>query len=253
MSKDLDKPFIQRLYDSTSMDDKFTSLEREVKLSGFDAVAYTFTPNLSRLAKSLQPIFQFSPLFSELVEYYQENNIQQNDIVMRIIEEGEEDIVDWVKGSRAAMMNTKEEKIKDVIKKNFKVTKGFTFPTLSNDMGYAGVSIISFEEGYTEQEADPAALNHLKDCSKIYHDHIMMHQEARHEFVLPILESLTQKKKAVLRHLVSGKPMKNIAEDSDITPRYAEKLLVELRKEFGGISKNELIYSLGVLNITEYL
>jgi FixJ family two-component response regulator len=81
----------------------------------------------------------------------------------------------------------------------------------------------------------------------------MVHQDSRYEFILPILESLTPKKKMVLKYLISGKPMKNIAEEADITTRYAEKLLVELRKDFGNISINELIYFLGLLNITEYL
>jgi FixJ family two-component response regulator len=81
----------------------------------------------------------------------------------------------------------------------------------------------------------------------------MTHQDARYKFILPILESLTPKKKIVLKYLISGQPMKNITDDSDITTRYAEKLLVELRKDFGDISKNELIYFLGLLNITEYL
>ncbi len=47
--------------------------------------------------------------------------------------------------------------------------------------------------------------------------------------------------------------MKNISKEANITIRYAEKLLVEFRKDFGNISNNELIYFLGLLSITEYL
>jgi len=52
--------------------------------------------------------------------------------------------------------------------------------------------------------------------------------------------------------LITGQPKKTIA-DVGVTERYADKLLMELRKTFGDISTNELIYLLGLLNITEYL
>ena len=120
-------------------------------------------------------------------------------------------------------------------------------------MGYAGVSIISFKEDFTDKKIDTNILNHLKTCSLMYHDHSMIHQDARYEFILPILETLTPKKKLLIKYLISGKPMKNIADEADITTRYADKLLSELRRQFGNISKNELIYLLGLLNISEYL
>jgi len=120
-------------------------------------------------------------------------------------------------------------------------------------MGFAGVSIISFSKKHVNKEINPDLLEHLKTCSKMYHDHTMAYQDARYEFILPILDSLTPKKKIVLKHLISGQPMKNITGEANITIRYAEKLLIELRKEFGNISKNELIYFLGLLNITKYL
>ena len=47
--------------------------------------------------------------------------------------------------------------------------------------------------------------------------------------------------------------MKYISDNEDITTRYAEKLLIELRKQFGNISTNELIYLLGLLNISEHI
>ena len=47
--------------------------------------------------------------------------------------------------------------------------------------------------------------------------------------------------------------MKYISDHEDISTRYAEKLLIELRKQFGNITSNELIYLLGLLNISEHL
>ncbi len=81
----------------------------------------------------------------------------------------------------------------------------------------------------------------------------MIHQDARYKFILPILKTLTPKKIILIKYLISGKPMKYISDNEDITTRYAEKLLIELRKQFGNITTNELIYLLGLLNISEHL
>jgi len=253
MPKDLRKSFIQRLYDSKTLEEKFATLEHEVISSGFDGVLYTFIPKLSLLTESLQPVFQFSKSYAKIVDNYQKHNFSKNDFTIRLIEEGKLSIIDWWIEAEKLSLTQEEEYIVKVTRDDFGVSKGISFPTLGNDMGIAGASIISFNKEYAKKEVDPTILEHLKTCSRMYHDHTMIHQDARYEFILPILNALTPKKKIVLRYLISGRAMKNIAEESDITTRYAEKLLVELRKDFGDISKNELIYYLGLLNITEYL
>jgi len=247
------KPFIQRLYDSETLEEKFSALEYEVTLSGFDGVLYTFIPKLSRLTESLQPVFQFSESYAEIIENYQKQNFNRNDFTIRLVEGGKLSIIDWWVEAKKLSLNKEEKYVNKVAKEKFGVSKGITFPTLSNDMGVAGASIISFKPEYANKKIDSKKLEHLKTCCRMYHDHTMIHQDARYKFILPILETLTTKKKIVLKHLISGQPMKNINETADITTRYAEKLLVELRKDFGDISKNELIYFLGLLNITEYL
>jgi len=253
MPKDQNKPFIQRLYDSNTLDKKFSELEHEVTLAGFDGVLYTFIPKLSRLSKSLQPVFQFSKTYSEIVENYQKQNFARNDFTIRLVEKGKLSIIDWWVEAKKISLNKEEKNVIKITKEKFGISKGITFPTLSNDMGIAGVSIINFKPEYANKKIDSEILEHLKTCCRIYHDHTLIHQDARYEFILPILETLTPKKKSVLKHLISGQPMKSITKESNITTRYAEKLLVELRKDFGDISKNELIYYLGLLNITEYL
>jgi len=253
MPKDLKKPFVQRLYDSKTLNDKFSTLESEVLASGFDGVVYTFIPKLSRLTASLKPVFLFSEKHADLLEYYQKHDYSRHDFTIRLVEEGKMDIIDWWAEAEKIILSKKEKEVALMEKEYFGITKGITFPTLSSDIGIAGVSIISLKKEYINKEIDPALLQHLKTYCRMYHDHTMIHQDARYEFILPILDSLTPKKKLVLKHLISGQPMKNITKEADITTRYAEKLLVELRKNFGDISKNELIYYLGLLNINEYL
>ncbi len=72
-------------------------------------------------------------------------------------------------------------------------------------------------------------------------------------FIQPLLERLNDTRRKVLKHLVSGHPMKTIPDTSGISQRYAEKVLIDVRKEFGNISTNELIYILGMVHIHEHL
>ncbi len=63
-----------------------------------------------------------------------------------------------------------EKKVNKVAKETFGITKGVTFPTLSNDMGLAGVSIISFKDSYANKILETNVLNYLRKCARQYHD-----------------------------------------------------------------------------------
>lgn len=242
----------QQLYDANSIDDKFSILENEIKCAGFDGLFYSFFPKLSKLSKTLQPVFQFSDSYAPLIKSYQENNYLEDDYIMRLLEEGNLDIIEWWKAKDFTKLSNKEEELSNIIRYEFKITKGITFATLNSDVGLAGASIISFKADSENWNIGENLLGQLKRSIQIYHDHMMINQDDRYKFIYPLLETLTPKKKTVIKYLITGKPMKNIS-DVGITERYGEKLLLEIRKSFGNISKNELIYLLGLLNITEYL
>ena len=53
--------------------------------------------------------------------------------------------------------------------------------------------------------------------------------------------------------MLTFQPMKSIPHTFGIAPRYAEKVLLGIRQEFGNITSNELLYILGMVNIHEYL
>lgn len=244
--------YAELLYKSDSIDKKFSILEDFILDAGFDGVFYSFFPKLSSLSNTLQPAFQFSNCYAAFIKEYQDNNYIQHDFIMRLIEEGNHEIIDWWKEEELTKLSDNEKLLCNTIKNKYKVTKGLTFPTLNNNHGFAGASIVSFKSTYKDIKIENEVLKQLKDSVQIYHDHMMMHQDDRYKFILPLLKSLTVKKKIVIKHLISGQPMKKI-EEHGVTERYGEKLLLEIRKSFGDISKNELIYLLGLLNISEYL
>ena len=239
-----------QLYDAQSCEEKFSILEEITRDAGFDGVLYTFIPKLSRLI-NLKPFFQFSQTYAEIVDNYQQHNFSKNDFTLRLLEEGASEPIDWWEIAQNITLSHEEKQVNEVTKNHFNVYKGISFPTLNSDLGLAGVSIISFDLQYENKVIDPEILSSLHKSIRIYHDHMMIHQDDRYQFILPLLDSLSTKQKIVIRHLISGQPMKNI-EKFGVTERYGEKLLYELRKSFGDITKNELIYLLGLLNISEY-
>lgn len=53
---------------------------------------------------------------------------------------------------------------------------------------------------------------------------------------------LTKKEEIVLRGLLDGKTMADIGNSKEgISKRYAEKILLNLRKKFGGLTTHQLI------------
>ncbi len=240
----------EKLYKKKHIDQKFQVLEEAVLNTGFDALLYTFIPKLALKSESIKPVFQYSKRYKSFVEHYIEHGYDKHDFLIRLVESGQMGIIDWWEVAETIELSSEEKHINAVARNDFGITRGISFPTLSNDAGIAGVCVIQLNRKV--EPINKEILHYLKACSKVYHDHMIVNQDDRYSFILPILESLTPRKKAVLKHLISGQPMKKIVEQ-DISERYAEKLLLELRKSFGNISKNELIYLLGLLNIPEYL
>ncbi|KAG1694755.1 putative chromatin-remodeling complex ATPase chain [Nymphon striatum] len=169
-------------------------LETEIKQSGFDGALYTFIPKLTRLSNTLEPVFQHSQSYDDFMSHYMENNHSRHDFVIRLVEEGKTDIIDWWHEAEKIELSPKEKHVNHIAKEEYGITKGISFPTLSNDLGFAGVSIISFNKNFTNKTIESETLDYLQKCARQYHDHAMIHQDARYSFILPILKTLTPKK-----------------------------------------------------------
>jgi hypothetical protein len=245
--------FIQQLYDNDSPSGKFSLLEKEVRKAGFNAALYTFIPKLSQLSNSLEPVFQYSNIYQQRMRDYKNNQTYRDDFVIRLFELGNTQCIDWWEISKQIELTKKEKHANHKTKEHFGVSRGISFPTLNNDMGIAYVSVIKLKDNTSNNDISSEMLAYLNKCSQVYHDHAMTHQDLRYHFILPILRTLTPKKVTLIEYLISGKPINCISKHENISTRYAEKLLIETRKQFGNISTNELIYLMGCLNIAEYI
>ena len=139
-------------------------------------------------------------------------------------------------------------------KQNFGIHHGLSLPVLSGSFAVSGISVVSMSNDIEKfEKLKSQSMAQLEEAASNYHTKIIMSREDMRFFIEPLLGRLNDTKKKVLKHLLSNQPMKTIPETSDISQKYAEKVILKMRKEFGNISTNELLYILGMVHIHEYL
>jgi hypothetical protein len=234
--------------------DKFIELKKNVRELGFDGVLYSFFPRAMYLNSKTQPLIHYCNTFEPFVRHYFENNYGNNDFVIRLISERGIEPIDWWQEITNGNVTREERKVTLDAKNNFNIENGLTVPVLSGSFAMSAISVIS-RNGDSDyfQEIKNSHIEELQELAIDYHFYILSSCERVRFFVEPLFVNLNQTKKNVIRHLIGGKPMKTITNKYNISQRYAEKTLINIRNEFGNISTNEFIYSLGVCNIDRYL
>ncbi len=234
--------------------DKFIELKKNVIELGFDGVSYSFFPKAMYLNSKAQPLIHYCNAFEPFVQHYFANNYGNNDFVTRLIDERGIDSIDWWHEINSGNVTKKEKVVTLDAKNNFDIHNGLTTPALSGSFAMSAISVISKNDDLEYfQEVKNNHLVELQELATDYHFYILSSCERVRFFVEPLFNNLNQTKKNVIKHLISGKSMKVITNKYDISQRYAEKTLINIRNEFGGISTNEFIYSLGVCNVDRYL
>jgi len=239
---------------SCTFGDNFEKLEHQIYKMGFDGVLYSFYPKPMYINSDIQPVLHFSESFNPFVGHYLKNNYGNSDFILRLALMGRRKPIDWWEEINLGNVTEKEMLVTLDAKENFGIHHGLSIPVLFGTFAIAGISVICKNPSIDFYcELKERSMDDLRECANQYHSKVIKYKEELHFFIFPLLEKLNESKKKVLRHLMSGKPMKMIEHQHDITPRYAEKVLINLRQEFGDISTNELIYILGMVNMHEYL
>ena len=234
--------------------ESFDQLISEIEKLGYDGVLYSFFPRPMYLNSKIQPVLQYSESYAPFVSHYLENNYGNRDFILRLALEGRNTPINWWEEIDSGDVSPEEAEVTLDSRQNFGIQQGISIPVLSGSFAIAGISAIR----KTGSDADFKKLNdrslpELKQLASNYHTKIIMSQEDMRFFIEPLLERLNETKKKVLKHLLSNQPMKTIPETEGISQKYAEKVILIMRKEFGDISTNELLYILGMVHIHQYL
>ena len=232
----------------------FEALTYEIEKMGFDAVLYSFYPSPMYLNSKVQPVLHFSEGFSSFVPHYIKNDYGNSDFVLRLASQGRRTPVDWWEEISLGNVTQEEKKVTVDAKENFGIYNGLSIPVLYGKFAIAGISVITMNpEKQYFQSLKASSMIELERLARSYHYQVTESKEDLRFFIAPLLETFTQKKIMVLKHLLKGEVLTEIESHYPISRRYAEKLLLNIKEEFGGISTNELMYMLGTINIDEYL
>ena len=238
----------------TIFGETFDGLVSEIKQIGFDGVLYSFFPRPMYLNSKIQPVLHFSENFTPFVTHYLENDYGNSDFILRLALEGRSEPIDWWEEINAGNVSETEASVTLDAKQNFGIHHGLSLPVLSGSFAVSGISVVSMSNDIEKfEKIKSQSMAQLQEVSSNYHTKIIMSREDMRFFIEPLLGRLNDTKKKVLKHLLSNQPMKTIPETAGISQKYAEKVILKMRKEFGNISTNELLYILGMVHIHEYL
>ena len=252
VNKELVADFALNFYSAGSFDDAFDTYYKLIRDAGFDGVLYSYIPNISVASRlSIPPFFKASEKYLDFLAYYSENRLDQHDFIIDAMKKGDGYVMDWWEEAKKRKIKTSEKEVLIVAKEKYGINNGITIPTLAEQRGIAGAAIISSLEGKDFETLKKDNIETVVLCTKMFHTFTLSSPLSSNSFILPFFPNLTEKEILVLRFQLTGKPMKTIEDSTGITPKYAEKLLINIRRKFGNISKNELIHQTSAFNILD--
>ena len=252
VNKEIVADFAINFYSANSFDDAFNTYYKLIKDAGFDGVLYSYIPHISVASQlSIPPFFKASEKYLDFLAYYAEHRLDKQDFVIQAMRNGEDQVFNWWAEAKKRNVQEDELRVLTVAKEKYGITNGFTIPTMAEQRGIAGASVISSLDDSEFEKRLNNSIDTVALCTRMFHDFTLSSPLSSNTFVLPFFPNLTEKEIQVLRFQLTGKPMKLIKDTTGITPKYAEKLLINIRKKFGNISKNELIHQTSAFNILD--
>ena len=234
--------------------EEFERLNDAICDMGFDGVLYSFYPKPMYLHEHAQPLLHYSQSYSAFTNHYIANNYGNRDFVLRLAFNGNNVWIDWWDEIEKGNVTKEEQEVTEDARKNFNIHHGLSIPLLDGTYAIAGISVISMNpDKKVFAQLKEKHIEDLRKAATSYHSAILHSKKELCFFVRPLLDNLSPPKKKVLKHLMRGEPLKMIEHREAISRRYAEKTLLTIRREFGNISTNELMYILGMLNVQEIL
>lgn len=248
--------FLSELQTSQSVDASFDIFQRYILQLGYDGVNYAFAPIIEYDNPVFnQPVFKLSEIFAQdFMEHYQKGGLAEHDYTVKAVMSGQQNTMNWWQDAQYAHLTMPEKNVLDVAK-DYGIYNGLTVPLMKNAQGMAGASIVSHEKNEAFAKLNAEAQAQATLYIQLFHNHVWggCSIELFRQYNETMLAHLSVTERRLLRLLISGKPMKCICDELGISTRYGEKLSTQLRRKFGGISRNRLLYYAGLLNIGDTL
>ena len=255
--------FAEKLFRASCFEDAFRAFEAQVFRLGFEGALYTFIPRVALDANlPKQPIYKVSESYGpDYLSHYAQARFDQHDPIVKAIAGGVLTPLDWWIEVKKGTMTTAERTVIVTAREDYRIVNGLTLPTMSNLRGIAGASFTSSEPDRLYEKLKAQRQEELALCTRMFHGAVNSNAYFMEEFLRPLLASLNQTEKGTLRRLAEGKGLERIADEVGTTTRYVDRVVRHLREKLSGvgadeqphISRNQLAYYVGLLNLIDYL
>lgn len=237
-----------------TLEDRFKCFQRYMFEQGFDGSTYTFMPKFQEKTLSdLPPVFVNTDEYPiKFLSHYQDAGFVRHDFTVRKAYEGCKDVMVWPDYFHSGRLSSDESNVLTVAREEYGIKQGLTIPTMSNDQGVAGVSLISTENDSFFEKLRTERLGTMVELAHILHKFILADRQNIQELSDSIFEDLSEKELGLLCHIAKGKPFKNIEYSIDVaSPKVAYNMLRAIRDKFGGVNSDRLMYLAGMYNLLD--
>ncbi len=235
---------IEGIYEHHTLEEQYVVFNKTIQSLGFESSAYTFIPNVViETSLDYSPVFIKSDAFSDsFIDQYITDRFDENDITIRAIKENKLLPIDWQESIKSDYLTESEKDVLMLAREEHGIRHGISFPVMNEELGIAGFSITNSLKDRNFDLLKQENIATLSICTKAFNDIIFARPYSYHEFIPQPLRTLTDKERIVLDFVLRGRSMVELGKSREpVSTKYGEKILLNLKKKFGGISTNELI------------
>ena len=246
--------FCTELYAVDTFEAHFKVYEKYVELLGFDGACYTFFPKIQVTNIPLvQPVFASTENYpmAFLIDY-EEQQFHNHDFTIR---KGKENCslapLDWRDNELNGDLSEVEKSLIIFAREKHGIINAISVPTQVSDVILAGASVVSFLDDGEFKKLKDNNLVTLDLITKTFHDKISSSSNLVQLFSKPLLEKLNETELTALRLLADGIPTKQLINHMDVGEKYAGDIISRLCNKLNGISRDQLFFLLGRINLLQ--
>ena len=247
--------YVWELYAQETLEERFKVYEKYVGILKFDTAIYTFVPKLA-LGDELPPniFLRTSDYPTDFLDHYVSEGLERYDFTVRNMIDGDMSVKDWRVSELKQQITPEEADLLLLAKEDYGLNNGLSIPLMNKSIGGSAVSVTSLEKDAAFNQLKEENLEALIHCTRLFHDASLTDIQQLPLNSLSFLLDLTEKERGLLRHLASGKPLKNVTYSIDVASYgVASNMLNILRERFGKkVTRDQLMYLVGLLDILSF-
>lgn len=228
----------------------FDILTKAAKFLGFDGALYMYTPIFfTRETVQFTPIMKISDDYgSDYLAHYQQHQYIKHDHMIQVAVNGENRLIDWFEDVENLLLPSRSVEVLEVAR-DYGIQNGYSFPTLLSEHAFAAASFVCRQDDTFFSDVCQSNIHLMKVLTNLFHAKVISEKHYQHIFITPFLDQLSPTKIAVLTGLASGQHIKTISTDLGVSNKYIQNLMADIRKDFGNVSRDRLMYLLGALTL----